>query len=131
MSAQITFTQDELLQACIHAFSLESQEQLKKSLKLMLKAYTESNAIAKIQFITKQSKKYSKSYPDLSNTYTMGYIFAKLWEDQFQSRDSILVNEILSEKVKLGVVLGIDQDSLKSELDRLAKHHRQSRTQLG
>ncbi|QKD81923.1 DUF4007 family protein [Thermoleptolyngbya sichuanensis A183] len=117
-----SFTQEELVNSCIETFPIESPETLKKSIRLILRTYTESEAIAKIGFLRQDKKIYSISSPDLSNPYTTGYLFAKLWEYNYNIRASVLVNEILDTDMGLVSVLGINKAQLRQQLDILEKH---------
>jgi hypothetical protein len=90
---------------------------------LILKTYTDPHAIAKSKFLSQQQKQYQTGNSDLSNPYTIGYFLAKLWAQQFKSRASILVDEILAPDFGLSTVLGISQQSLRQQLDTLAKHN--------
>jgi hypothetical protein len=117
-----SFTQDELLTCCLEVFKTEPEEKLKKSLKLILRAYTEQQAIAKNKFLTQQKKSYSAGNPDLSNPYATGYFLARIWERDFKARVSVLVNEISDAEMGLNTVLGISKESLLQQLDTLAEH---------
>lgn len=117
-----SFTQDELLTSCLEIFRAESPDELKKNLRLMLKAYTEPQGIAKNRFLTQQKKSYLTGNSDLSNPYTTGYILATIWERSFKTRVSILVDEIIDTGTGLNAILGISQELLLQQLDVLAKH---------
>lgn len=118
---QKPFKQDELFTHCLKIFKTESPDTLKKSLRLVLKTYTESPAIVKSGFLKQQNKTYLTGYSDLSNPYTTGYILAKIWEHEFKTRSSILVDEIIESETPLNQVLGIDKESLLQQLDILAE----------
>jgi hypothetical protein len=117
-----SFTQDDLLNSCTEIFTGISRDKLKKSIRLVLQAYTESQAIAKNRFLTQQKKLYSTGNSDLSNPYTVGYILAKLWEHHFKTRTSVLVDEILAEEFGLAPVLGISEEALRQQLETLASN---------
>jgi Protein of unknown function (DUF4007) len=55
-----SFIEDELLNSCIGSFTTESPDKLKKSIRLILKTYTEPQAIAKNKFLSQEKKHYSK-----------------------------------------------------------------------
>jgi hypothetical protein len=117
-----SFTQDELLTCCLEVFKTEQQDKLKKSLKLILRTYTEQQAIAKNKFLTQRKKSYSVGNPDLSNPYTTGYFLAKIWERDFKARVSVLVDEISDAEMGLNTILGISKESLLQQLDILAEY---------
>jgi hypothetical protein len=116
-----TFSQDELLNCCIEIFTTESPDRLLKKVRLLLKTYTDSQAISKGKFITKEKKSYSAGNPDLSNHYTTGYLLAKIWERDFHSESAVLVDRIIDPNMGLASVLGIDREQLRHQLDILAK----------
>jgi Protein of unknown function (DUF4007) len=117
-----TFTQDELLNCCTEILNTESQDRLLKKVRLLLKTYTDSQAISKGKFITKENKLYSVGNPDLSNHYMTGYLLAKIWERDFQSESAVLVDRIIDTNIGLAGVLGIDKEQLRPQLDILAKN---------
>jgi hypothetical protein len=86
--------------------------------RLLLKTYTDSQAIAKGNFLTQDKKLYSAGHPDLSNYYTTGYLLAKIWEHDFQSESSVLVDRIIDMDLGLASVLGIQKDRLRQQLDK-------------
>ena len=116
------FTQEELLDSCIEVFSTESPDQLKKSLRLILKTYTEPQAIAKNKFLMQNKKHYSIRDSDLSNPYAVGYLLAKIWERDFKLQSAMLIDEIVNAEMGLANVLGINREHLRQKLDILAKY---------
>ena len=117
-----SFTQDELLNCCIEGFKTASPDQLKKDLRLILRTYTEPQAIVKNKFLIERKKQYSTGNPELSNPYTVGYILAKIWERDFESQSSVLVDEIIDAKTGLTRALGITREQLRQQLDILEKY---------
>jgi hypothetical protein len=115
-----TFTQDKLLNCCIEIFSTESANQLLKKVRLLLKTYTDSQSIAKSNFLVHEQKLYITGKPDLSNPYTTGYLLAKIWERNFQSESAVLVDQIIDMEIGLASVLGVNEDRLRQQLDILA-----------
>lgn len=117
-----SFTLDELLKGCIEGFTTASPDQLKKHLRLILRTYTEPQAIVKNKFLIQDKKQYSTGNSELSNPYTVGYLLAKIWERDFKSQLSVLVDELLDSKTSLEKALGITREQLRQQLDILAKH---------
>jgi hypothetical protein len=60
--------------------------------------------------------------PDISNYYTTAYLLAKIWERDFQSASSVLVDRIIDMDLGLASVLGIDRDRLRQQLDILSEN---------
>jgi hypothetical protein len=94
---------------------------IRENFQLILKTYTENQAIAKNKFLARQKQTYSSSQPDLSNIYIVGYLVAKACERAFKSRLAALVDELLAEVPSLVNILGINQDQIRQQLDVLAK----------
>jgi Protein of unknown function (DUF4007) len=117
-----TFTQDELLSLCREIFNLEQPDKLLKTVRLILKTYTEPQALAKSKFLTQEKKLYLTGSPDLSNPHTTGYLLAQIWERDFKLQSTVWVDQIIDSKVGLISVLGIDIDKLRQQLDILAQH---------
>lgn len=122
LSEHSTFTQDEFLNRCVKIFTIESPDQLKKSVRLILKTYTEPQAIAKSKFLMQENNRYVVGNPDLSNVYVAGYLLAKTWERSFKSQLTVLVDQIISTEMGLINTLGISQEKLRQQLDILANH---------
>jgi hypothetical protein len=88
----------------------------------MLKTYTENSAIAKNKFLTKTGDQFSTGEPDLSNPYITGYLLAKIWERDFGSQASVLVDDILNAQQGLANILGITIEQLHQQLNVLEKY---------
>jgi hypothetical protein len=120
LSEHSSFTQDEFLNHCIEVFTIESPDQLKKSVQLILKTYMEPQAIAKNKFLTQENNRYIVGNPDLSNFYVTGYLLAKSWERHFKSQSIVLIDQIISIEMGLLNTLGINQEKLRQQLNILA-----------
>ena len=93
-----------------------------KAMKLLVRIYTETEALAKCRFITKNGQDFSIGSPDLSNTFTVAYLLAEIWERKYPNSRSLLVNEVLSHDYQMTTILGIKTESLRLYLDKLAQH---------
>jgi Protein of unknown function (DUF4007) len=122
LQEHVSFTQEELLNSCTRRFINESPDKLRKSIRLILKAYIEAEAISKNRFLIQKEKTYSIGDSDLSNPYTVGYFLAKSWDQKYKTRSTVLVDEILDVEMGLITVLGISQEQLRQQLDVLAQH---------
>jgi hypothetical protein len=118
-----TFAKDELFHYCKESFTAESPNTLNQAIRVILKAYTDTQAIANNKFITYHKPLYSTGQPDLSNFYTTGYLLAKVWERNFKAQASVLVDQILDAPIGLASILGISNEQLRQQLDLLAKHN--------
>ncbi|WP_088893786.1 DUF4007 family protein [Leptolyngbya ohadii] len=117
-----SFTQNALLEELILTFAEESSNQLKKSVRLLLRTYLDPQSIAKNSFLKREHKLYSAGISNLSNPYTLGYLLAKLWKRDFGLQSSVLVDQILFAEMGLASVLGIHRKQLRQYLDILENH---------
>jgi hypothetical protein len=115
-----SFTQEDLIDHCIQTFILEPPDKIRKSVKIIQKTYLDSSANAKSKFLVQDKKRYSVGQPDLSNSYTTGYLLAKLWEQHFKSQQAVLVDQIVDPAMGLALILGIQPAQLRQQLDNLA-----------
>ena len=67
-------------------------------------------------------KRYSIRDSDLSNSYAVGYLLAKIWERDFKLQSAMLIDEIVNAEMGLANVLGINREHLRQKLDILAKY---------
>ena len=115
-----TFSRDELLEHAASVFEEENSKRITKNLRIMLRAYTEPQALASCQFIRKVEKdKFSAGKAVIPNPYLMGYFLAKLWERDFGDDTSVLTESILEQKMGLAPVLGIVSSELQEHLNTL------------
>lgn len=115
-----TFTIDALIQHSASIFEEEISNNLTKNFKIMLRAYTEPDALASCKFIQAlEEDKFIAGNANIPNPYTLGYLLAKLWERDFGDTTSVLTDDILQQRMGLAPVLGIDSESLQKHLDAL------------
>lgn len=86
-----------------------------------LKIYLQKEALANCSFLTKDENLYSTGSANLKNAYTVGYLLSIIWQRDFSKQDSVLVSDIINASVSLLDVLGINENQLREQLDRLAK----------
>jgi hypothetical protein len=92
---------------------------LTKNLKIILRAYTETHALAACKFITLEGKQYQSGKPELPNPYLIGYFLSKLWGRDFSEQGSTLTKSVLEQKMGLTSVLAISPDALQEQLNSL------------
>ncbi len=63
----------------------EIPENLKKAVRLLIRIYTDPQAISKSKFLIKNGNSFSSGNPDLSNPFTIGYLLAEIWDRDFSS----------------------------------------------
>jgi Protein of unknown function (DUF4007) len=116
------FTCEELLENCRQFLAGQTSDQLKKNINVVIKSYTENSAIAGIHFLERNKSIYSAGNPECSNTYVIGYLLAKIWENCFGSRDAVLVNDLLDSKPSFAAILGVQKIEIKRYLDNLEEY---------
>jgi len=70
-------------------------QNLLKKFKFVLRAYTESQALASCKFLTLEEDQYLAGYVRLPNPY-LGYFLAKLWERDFKDEGSVITESIVN-----------------------------------
>lgn len=113
-----TFTSDELVSHSASVFE-EEKKLIATRMKFVLRAYTESQALAACKFLTLEKDQYFAGSAHLPNPYLVGYFLARLWERDFQGEGSVLTDGILNHKMGLAPVLGVKAEALQKQLDTL------------
>jgi hypothetical protein len=117
-----TFTMEELKRHSSLTFDEESPKNLIKNFRIVLRAYTEPDALAGCKFLTKEKEVYSGGSAQLPNTYLIGYFLAKLWERDFPENDSILTESLINQSMGFSSVLGIKASGIQEQLDLLESY---------
>ncbi|GJD20077.1 hypothetical protein RIVM261_050330 [Rivularia sp. IAM M-261] len=112
------FTATDLLNSGGAIFE-EKSDVISQRFSFILRAYTESQALASCGFLTKQGEKYYAYNNNLDNYYLIGYFLAKLWERDFGATTSVLTHDILNQKMGLAPVLGVDASTLQRYLNEM------------
>ncbi len=98
----------------------DDSKKIEKNLRYVLRAYTETEALAACQFLQKiDDKKYTTGQAHLPNLYLIGYFLAKLWERDFNDTTSIVADDLLNHKLGLAPLLGLEPPALQPHLDKL------------
>ncbi len=114
-----TFTMDELLQHSASVFEEEASKNLTKNFRIVLRAYTELEALASCKFVqTIEEDKFIAGNASIPNPYMIGYLLAKLWERDGDTT-SVLTDDVLQQRMGLAPVLGIGSEALQKHLDTL------------
>lgn len=114
-----SFVAEELYRNSALVFDQEKAKSLSENFRMVLRTYTESHALAPCKFLTVQKQEYRCGNGFLPNTYLIGYFLAKLWERDFGDESSILTESLLSQKMGLAGVLGINSQALQEQLNKL------------
>ena len=114
-----SFTQDELVGYASTVFPEETTKKLTKNLKILLRAYTETYALAGCRYLYTQGDEYISGQSWQPNEYLTGYFLAKIWERDYPGQTSVLTEAILSHKLSLTAALGITLSSLQERFNAL------------
>jgi hypothetical protein len=114
-----TFTGDDLLHHSALVFDQEIPKNLLKKFKFVLRAYTESQALASCKFLTLEEDQYLAGYVRLPNPYLVGYFLAKLWERDFKDEGSVITESIVNHNMGLAPALGVKVEALQEQLNAL------------
>lgn len=114
-----TFTSNDLLHHSALVFDQQNPKNLIKKFKVVLRAYTESQALASCKFLTLEKDQYLAGYTRLPNPYLVGYFLAKLWERDFKGEGAVLTESIVNHKMGLAPALGVQAEVLQEQLNAL------------
>jgi hypothetical protein len=115
-----SFTHNELVGYASTVFPEENSTELKKNLKILLRAYTETYALSGCRYLYAEGDKYISGQAWPPNKYVVGYFLAKIWDRDYPAQTSVLTAEdILSHKFSLAKVLGISVESLQEYFNSL------------
>jgi hypothetical protein len=118
------FTHNELVSYGTFVFEQETAQKLTKNFKILLRAYTEDQALASCKFLTQEGEQFTINDNNLClpNPYMLGYILSKLWERDFPNKDSVLTESLLNHPMGLAPVLGITPTQTQEQLNILETH---------
>jgi len=119
-----TFTLDELQTYCASIFELGTgknpEKDLRDNLRILLRAYCETEAIAGCKLLTQTDKEaYTAETSDLPSLDLIAYFLAKLWQRDFGDATSVLTDDILHQPMGLASVLGVNTSSLQTVFNQL------------
>ena len=117
------FTLDDLVEKSSEIFTQDSLNSIKKNFRILIRAYSEKEGIAGCKLIQKKNNNiYGVIVPDISQPfmiYIIGYVLAILWKRDFAKKSSILLDEILHQKMGILPVFAIDETQKTKVLDGL------------
>lgn len=114
-----SFTEAELDHHTTLVFADNRPPNLAKNFRIVLRAYTEAQALGGCRIITKQDNSYHTGNPRLPNPYLIGYFLSRLWERDFPDSSSILTETLFKQAMGLKAVLGISEEALEAQLNTL------------
>ena len=116
------FSLDELAEKSSRIFSVHSVKHIRNNFKILLRAYTDSYALASCQIIKKvDSNTYATSTPTLPNNYIAAYMFSKLWERDVLHSETMALERLLDKRFGFLEVLASPDKSLWSHLEAMEK----------
>jgi hypothetical protein len=114
------FTLDSLTDQCLQTFDEPNRNPVLKNLRILLRTYTETEAIAQPQILTKHNKdEYHANPPNLPPAPLIGYALSQLWQRDFPDQTSLLTEKILTQPYGLCDLFRIDPDTLQTHLNHL------------
>jgi hypothetical protein len=115
-----TFTLDDLLQASASVFARATPTILRDNFRIVLRAYTERNALWSCRFVQNSgSSQFDSGNAQLPNLELISYFLARLWQRDFASYDRVTMNQLLEQPMGLVPILGIDSTRLLELVDQL------------
>ncbi len=113
------FTMNELIENSTTVFE-ETKKIITERLKYILRAYTETQALASCRFIElNKNDTYQTGNANLPNVYMIGYFLAQLWERDFKTQTSVLTKAVVDQPMGLTTILGISTDDLQEHFNNL------------
>lgn len=116
---QPTFTLDTLIDRSAIVFPQEASKSLHKNFRIVLRTYTEPEALANGKILVFKGDQYVASQFPLTNPYMVAYFLAKLWERDFADSTSVIADKIFRQPLGLPPILGIESDTLQTYLNHL------------
>jgi Protein of unknown function (DUF4007) len=100
-------------------FAEEKENNLNDNFKILLRAYTERDALSKIEFIKgNEADGFRCNAARLPNGYAIGYILARIWQRDFGT-SSELTKDVIAHPMGIAKVLGITPEQTQEHLDVL------------
>lgn len=113
-----TFNLDELINASIPIFQETPKKSFKPNFKIMLRAYTESQALGTFNFLACREDNYFRVENfELPNIHLLTYFLLKLWHRDFRDTLAVPSQSILSQDMGLTSILGISNIELLNRID--------------
>lgn len=101
-------------------FAEEKEDGLSKNFKILLRAYTEREALSQIEFITgDEANGFHCNTARLPNVYAIGFILARIWERDFGEATSALTEEVLAHPMGLAKALATTPEQTQEHFDAL------------
>jgi len=114
------FNLDDLIFYGKQEFAEEKESSLVSNFKILLRAYTEREALSQIAFIKgNEADGFCCNEARLPNAYAISFILARIWERDFREATSALTEEVVAHPLGLAKVLGITPEQTQEHLDAL------------
>ncbi len=114
------FSLSDLIFYSKEEFTEEKESSLNSNYRILLRAYTEREALSQIEFIKgNEADGYRCNAAKLPNAYAIGFIFARIWERDFREVPSVLTEDVIAHPMGLAKVLGITLEQTQDHLDAL------------
>lgn len=101
-------------------FAEEKESGLNKNFKILLRAYTDREALSQIEFIKGDAADgFHCNAARLPNAYAIGFILARIWERDFGAVPSVPTENVVAHPLSLAKVFGITHEQTQEHLDDL------------
>jgi hypothetical protein len=102
------------------AFAEEKESSLNSNFKILLRAYTDREALSQIEFIRgNETDDFRCNATRMPNFYAIGFILARIWERDFGAATSVVTEDIVAHPFSLPKVFGITPEQTQEHLDAL------------
>ncbi len=108
--------------ACnIYETDKKKAKDISKDINYILRAYTEKEALAKINFLTSPTKDhFTTQEANIPSDHLFAYFLTQIWQRDFGISTSTSADNILDHPFGLAPLLNISRDRLQDYLDRLS-----------
>lgn len=101
-------------------FAEEKESSLNSNFKILLRAYTEREALSQIEFIKgNEADGFRCNAARMPNAYAVGFILARIWERDFGAVPSALTEDVVAHPLGLAKVFAITPEQAQEHLDEL------------
>lgn len=114
------FSLGDLLFYAKKEFAEEKESILNSNFRLLLRAYTEREALSPIELLTgSEADGFRCNAAKLPNAYAVGFVLARVWERDFGAVASAPTEDVMAHPLGLAKVLGLAREQIHTHLDAL------------
>jgi len=117
------FTLDDLVKKSAEIFNQDSVNTIKNNFRFVIRAYLDQEGMAQCKFLQKiNNNTYLVNFPDISPPfmpYIIGYVLAILWQRDFKQQSSILLTDLINQKMGFMSIFAINENNIFKVLNSL------------